>query len=333
MITGASRIPEGRWRRSAVSAAVVSMLLFAGCNSWSGRMFMLSIERSTDPIADAPRVITSPFIPGAGLAVGGVGHATTLVQIKDKLIMTDPLLNNSVGIVVKRWFKPGLAVDSLRRLDLTLISHTHFDHLNLGSLAQLPTNGDLVVPTGALEFVPDFGFRDLHELAPWESVMVEGMKVTAVPVQHFSGRYGLDRAWFNGIGYTGYVVEYGGITVYFAGDTGWHESYFREVGERFSVDLAIIPIGPGDSPRLGGRIHVEPGGAMQIFEQVKAKYLLPMHHGTIPYTQDGLPSSSITTLRQLARERGLGDRLLDLEIGEQRVIVPSAETRYRLPTP
>lgn len=288
-------------------------------------MFVLSVERATDPIADAPRVITSPAIPGADLAVGWVGHATTIVQIKDKLIMTDPLLNNSVGIVVKRWFKPGLEIDSLRRLDLTLISHTHFDHLNLGSLAQLPTNGDLVVPTGALEFVPDFGFRDLHELAPWESVLVDGMKVTAVPVQHFSGRYGLDRAWFNGIGYTGYVVEYKGITVYFAGDTGWHESYFREVGDRFSVDLAIIPIGPGDSPRLGGRIHVEPGGALQIFEQVRAKYFLPMHHGTIPYTQDGPPSSSITTLRQLARERGLGNRLLDLEIGEQRVIYPAVE--------
>ena len=178
-----------------------------------------------------------------------------------------------------------------------------------------------------MEFIPEFGFRDLRELGPWESTVVDSITITAVPVQHFSGRYGIDRAWTDGIGYTGYVLEYAGITVYFAGDTGWHDRSFKEVGERFRIDLAIIPIGPGDSPRVGGRIHVEPGGALQIFEEVRARFLLPMHHGTVPYTSDGPPNASITTLRDLVRQRGLGDRLIDLEIGEQRVLYPTGAQR------
>jgi len=283
-------------------------------------MFILSVERATNEIQPAPNMITTPYIEGADLAVGWIGHATTLIQIKDKLIMTDPLLNNSVAIVVKRWFEPGIDPTILDRLDATLISHTHFDHMNLGSLDQLPTNGSLVVPTGGLQFIPEYGFRGLYELAPWESFEEDGMRITAVPVQHFSGRYGVDRSWLQTIGYTAYVIEYEGITVYFGGDTGWNDRYFKEVGEKFNIDLAIIPIGPGDSPRTGGRIHVEPGGALQIFDDLQARYFLPMHHHTIPYTSDRAPSSSITTLRDLVRQRGIADRVLDLEIGEQRVI-------------
>jgi N-acyl-phosphatidylethanolamine-hydrolysing phospholipase D len=315
-------------RRASLRLRFVGALLltfsFAGCNSWSGRMFMLSLDRLDDATAPPPHTITAPYHDGARLAVGWVGHATTLVQIKDKLFMTDPLLNNSVGIVVKRWVAPGLDPAVLTKLDYTLISHTHFDHLNLGSLDRLPTDGAIVLPVGGLQFLPEYGFRSAHELKPWESIESDGVRITAVPVQHFGGRYGIDRAWTEGIGYTGYVIEYDSVTVYFGGDTGYHESYFREVGARFRIDLAIIPIGPGDSPRTGGRIHVEPGGAMQIFDQLQAEYFLPIHHGTIPYTSDGPPSSSITTLRGLAKERDLGDRLVDLEIGEQRVIYPRA---------
>ena len=313
------------WRLSACFISFT--LLITGCNSWSGRMFMLSVERMSDPIQVAPDTITTPYLQDIDLAVGWVGHSTTLIQIKDKLIITDPLLNNSVGIVVKRWIAPGLDLTSLSKLDFTLISHTHFDHMNLGSLDQLPTDGSLVVPLGGLQFIPDYGFKDLHELSPWQSFEEGGVKITAVPVQHFGGRYGIDRNWSDGIGYTGYVIEYAGITVYFGGDTGYHDSYFKDVGSRYSIDLAIIPIGPGDSPRTGGRIHVEPGGALQIFEELKAGYFLPIHHGTIPYTSDGPPSSSITTLRELARQRNLTDRVIDLEIGQQRVIYPANAVR------
>jgi N-acyl-phosphatidylethanolamine-hydrolysing phospholipase D len=298
-------------------------LSFAGCNSWTGRMFMLSMDRMTDPVKPAPHMITTPRLENVDLAVGWVGHATTLVQIKDKLFMTDPLLNHSVGIVVKRWFEPGLDPSILSELDFTLISHTHFDHLNLGSLDELPTNGSLVVPVGALQFIPEYGFKNLYELGAWESFEEDGVKITAVPVLHFGGRYGVDRGWSDGIGYTGYVIEYEGITVYFGGDTGYDGRFFKEVGERFSIDLAIIPIGPGDSNRTGGRIHVEPGGAFQIFDDLKARYFLPIHHGTVPYTSDGPPTSSITTLRDLARQRDLTDRVIDLEIGQQRVIIPA----------
>jgi L-ascorbate metabolism protein UlaG (beta-lactamase superfamily) len=203
-----------------------------------------------------------------------------------------------------------------------MVSHTHFDHFSYGSLSQLPKSGAVLIPLGAIQYMPDLGFRAVHEMEPWEVMEEDGVRITAVPVQHFSGRYGLDRAWHDGLGYTGYVFEYKGYTVFHAGDTGYHPEMFKEIGRRFDVDIAIIPIGPGSSREVGGRIHVHPGGALMIFDDVRADYMLPMHHRTLFYGSDDDPTQSIKTLRQLAAERGMSDRILDLDIGEQRVIVP-----------
>jgi L-ascorbate metabolism protein UlaG (beta-lactamase superfamily) len=286
-------------------------------------MFTRSLGRIDAPIDPAPMMITTPVRPEATLAVSWVGHATALVQMHDKLIMTDPLLTNSVGIVLKRFVMPGLDPGTLPKLDAVLISHTHFDHFSFGSLDMLPKNGALMIPLGALRYTPDFGFAAVHELEPWESVEHDGMRITAVPVQHFSGRYGFDGAWMRDHGYTGYVVEYRGQVVFFGGDTGYHPDFFKEVGRRFDVDVAVIPIGPGGSWEVGSRIHVHPRGALMIFEDVGAEYMVPVHHKTLFYGSEQDPSQSIKTLRALAAELNLTDRIIDLEIGEQRVIVRS----------
>lgn len=308
-------------RRVAVLACLGLAVGLTACSTWAARMFTRSIGRIGEPIAPAPSMVTRPFIPSARLAVAWIGHATTLIQIHDKLIMTDPLFTSTVGMVVKRYVEPGLDPAILSTLDLTLISHTHFDHFSFGSLAQLPNNGVLAVPLGALRYTPEFGFREVHELSPWESFEASGMTITAVPVQHFSGRYGFDGAWMRDHGYTGYVVQYKDVAIFHAGDTGYDSEYFKEIGRRFDIDLAIIPIGPGDSRETGSHIHVHPGGALRIFQDVRADYMLPVHHKTLFYGSDRDPGQSIVTLRELAAELGLSDRIIDLDIGEQRVIL------------
>jgi N-acyl-phosphatidylethanolamine-hydrolysing phospholipase D len=295
-------------------------LMLSACNSYVQRIVVQSLGKIADPIPAAPHMITTPILPGAQLAVSWVGHATVLIQMHDKLIVTDPFFTNTIGLVARRSVKPGLDPATLPKVDFTLVSHIHFDHFNFGSLDMLPKGGELVIPEGALQYTPDLGFRDVDELKPWEFVERDGVRVTAVPVQHFTGRYGFDGAWLGTLGYTGYVVEYRGLVVFFAGDTGYNPEMFKEIGRRFKVDVAIVPIAPGGGSGIGGRVHANPLGALTIFKEVGAKYMLPMHHGTLFYGSDANPTEAIDRLREIATKEGLMEKVLALEMGEQRVI-------------
>ncbi|MEK6756898.1 MAG: MBL fold metallo-hydrolase [Bacteroidota bacterium] len=244
------------------------MLMLSSCSSYVQRIVVRSIGRIGEPIDPAPKMITTPILENTKLAVSWVGHATVLIQIHEKVFITDPLLTSAMGMLVKRYVEPGLNPALLPRVDFTLISHIHFDHFSYGSLDMLPKNGTLAIPLGALRYTPDFGFKDIKEMKPWDMIEEEGVQITAVPVQHFSGRYGLDNAWMTDLGYTGYVIEYRGYAVFFAGDTGYHPELFKEIGRRFKIDLAIVPIAPGSSSGLGSRVHTSPLGALEIFKDV-----------------------------------------------------------------
>ncbi len=298
---------------------LISVIVASGCNSYLQRMVSQSIGRIGETIPDPPMMITTPLVPNANLAVGWVGHATVLVQIHDKIILTDPLFTNSIGMLVKRFVKPGLDPAILRAVDFTLISHMHFDHFSFGSLEEIPKNGDLIVPLGLARYTPDFGFKETDELKPWQVVEEDGVRITAVPVRHFNGRYGFDGAWLGRLGYTGYVIEYKGIVVFFAGDTGYDPDLFREIGRRFKVDLALIPISPGGDG-IGGRVHAGTLGALKICEDVGAKYMVPIHYGTMAYGAPPDAPAQLAALMREAKQQGIDNRVVSLEIGEQRVL-------------
>lgn len=299
----------------------VLLLLGVGCQSYLQRMVSGSLERFGDPVAPPPFMISTPFVHDAELVVGWAGHATVLIQIHDKLFMTDPLFTDHIGMVVKRYVGPGLDPSILPKLDFTLISHLHFDHFSYGSLEQLPKNGTLLVPKGVLPYTPEFGFKLTDDLAPWESLAEDGVRITAVPVQHFNGRYGIDRNWMAQDGYTGYVIEYKGYGIFIGGDTGYHPEYFKEAGQKFKIDVAILPIAPGSFQSLGSRVHVGPRGAIAIYQDLGARYLVPMHHRTMLYRSGQNPNGPIENLRLAAAEEGILDRIVDLDIGEQRILI------------
>ncbi len=290
-----------------------------GCAGYIQRMVTQSIGRIGDSIPEPPEMITTPMIPKARLVVGWVGHATVLIQLDDKLVITDPLFTNTIGMLVKRFVGPGLDPATLPKLDLTLISHMHFDHLSYGSLEELPKHGDLIVANGLARYVPQLGFKETIMLQPWESFEDDSMRVTAVPVQHFNGRYGFDRAWLDNTGYSGYIVEYDGLAVFFAGDTGYNPELFKEIGRRFKIDLALIPIAPG-ARGLGSFVHVSPLGAVKIFEDVGAKYMVPIHFGTMAYGSPPNADAQLKALHEAAVAEGVADRVVPLEVGQQRVL-------------
>jgi L-ascorbate metabolism protein UlaG (beta-lactamase superfamily) len=181
-----------------------------------------------------------------------------------------------------------------------------------------------LIPLGGLAYTPDLGFQEIRELGPWEAIVRDGVRITAVPVQHFSGRYGFDRNWMQDRGYTGYVIEYRGYGIFIGGDTGYHPELFKETGRRFSIDVAVLPIAPGSTRSLGSRVHAGPRGALAICQDLGARFLVPMHYGTLFYGSNQDPTYAVEHLRVAAAEQGLSDRIVDLEAGEQRILAPKS---------
>jgi len=306
---------------------LLSALLFllAGCSSVVGRFLARSVERIGAPITSVPEKIQDPIRPGAELAITWVGHATVLIQIYDKVFITDPMFTRTVGMVMRRNIESGLDPSSIAKLDYTLISHTHLDHFSYGSIDMLPQDGVLLVPFGALPYTPDFDHRAIREMRPWDVFEEAGVRITAVPVQHFSGRYGFDIPWARDRGYTGYVIEYRGKTVFCGGDTGYHPELFKEIGKKFNVDVALLPIAPIEPRDFMSHNHIDPGEALRILEDLNAKVMMPMHHRTFEQGFDPALTFAVEQLQRIAHEKDLTDRVLVLGIGEQRLFLTGTD--------
>ena len=293
-----------------------------GCNSFFTRFIAKSFENlpvSADTIAEK---ISHPFFQNVGVSVLWVGHATCLIQIGDKIFLTDPIFTGTAGMISKRVVEPGILPSSLNKMDYILISHIHFDHLNYGSLSMLPTSATLLLPPGGAKYTPEFGFSNYREMNPWTTLEADGVRITAVPVKHFNGRYGFDGAWLNYNTFIGYVIEYEGKTVFFAGDTGYDPEKFKEIGKRFAIDVALIPIAPVEPHEFMKRVHADPEEALQIFDDVHARFMIPIHHRTFIQGLDSSLTSAQDQLKYLAREQHREDRVFIFKIGEQRILIP-----------
>ena len=274
----------------------------------------------SEPTRPTENKIAAPIRPDVGLSVLWVGHATVLIQIHDKVILTDPVFTRTIGLVAKRLTDPGLDPAAITRLNAILISHIHFDHFAYSSLEMLPKTATLYVPSGGIAYTPEFGFAELHAARPWKTIEEDGLRITPVPVQHFGGRYGFDAAWNSEPTWTGYVIEYRGTTIFFAGDTGYNPEYFKEIGRRFKIDVALIPIAPIEPRDFMSRVHTDPPEALKIFEDVGAKLMIPIHHETFFQGLEPEASYAKSIMQKLITERGLKDRVRILEIGEQVII-------------
>lgn len=303
--------------RLLLLATLLGSLHLVGCNSLVSRFISRSIERLGAPVEPVLKKVTSPLRPDVGLSILWVGHATVLIQIHDKVFLTDPAFTRTVGLLARRSVEPGLDPAAIAKLDYTLISHIHFDHFSYGSLDMLPKHGMLLIPFGAAPYTPEFGFALTREMKRWETLEEDGVRITAVPVRHFGGRYGFDISWYPDRGYTGYIIEYKGKTIFFAGDTGYDPELFKEIGRRFKVDVALLPIAPVEPREFMQRVHVDPKEAVQIFEDVRAKIMIPMHHRTFFQGLEPTAGYAQDLLEKVIEEIGCRDRIRILEIGEQ----------------
>jgi L-ascorbate metabolism protein UlaG (beta-lactamase superfamily) len=284
------------------------------------------LKRNVAAMTAEPRPVATrvhhPKLERARLAVLWVGHSTALIQLDDRLVLTDPVFTTSVGLLSPRLVQPGLSPRALPPLDAVVVSHMHFDHLSHESLDMIASKIRwLALPAGGLVYLGDYPFR-VSELGPWQAHELDGLRITAVPAKHAGWRYALDAPWMTRSA-AGYVIECHGLVVYFAGDTGYRASLFREIARRFPhIDLALLPIAPISPPEFMRRRHLDPAQALDAFELLRARWFMAIHFDTFINSTGDPGDAPLLLRREVARRRLLPDRVLLLDVGEQRVLVP-----------
>ena len=220
-------------------------------------------------------------VASANTTVTWVGHSTLLVRVGDVTFLTDPVWSDAAGpagLGPRRLVEPGLGLTDLPVIDFVLISHNHYDHMDLATLERLSHRGTrFFVPLANAATMQKRGIQRVTELDWWGSAEVGGAVIHCVPARHWSRRGLFD---LNAALWSGWVVEAGGKRLYFAGDTGMFNG-FDELAERFgTIDLAAIPIGAYLPREMMAPAHLDPDEAMVAVARLRARRSLAIHHGT-----------------------------------------------------
>ncbi len=212
----------------------------------------------------------------AELAAVWIGHATVLLRIGGKTVLTDPVFSNRVGIGFglitggpHRLVAPALAIRELPPIDVVLVSHAHFDHLDRPSLDRLDKSTPVIAARHNADLIRDLGFQRVTELHWDEWLQLGSLKITACEVRHWGARAFRDtHRSFNA-----YLLESSEHRVLYGGDTAYGD-HFDDLGK---VDLAVLGIG-GYDPYVAA--HATPEQAVAMADRVAADHILPMHHST-----------------------------------------------------
>lgn len=224
-----------------------------------------------------------------------IGHVTFLFQHAGLNVLTDPVFGERASPLSfagpRRYTPPALHVDQLPKIDIVLLSHNHYDHLDRDAVKRIANRGDgrtrWLVPLKMADWFRREGIENVTELDWWEEAEPvagrPGVRAWFVPAQHFSGRGVNDR---NATLWGGWVLEVDGFRLYFAGDTGYGKD-FSDIGSVFSgFDLSLIPIGAYDPQWFMSAVHVNPEDAVRIHRDVQSRRSIGMHWGTFILTDE-----------------------------------------------
>ena len=271
-------------------------------------------ERSPRLVADVVPSKPPSSVEGNELHVTLINHSTLLLQQDGIHILTDPLWSEraspftSVG--PRRRREPGVRWEHLPRIDIVLLSHNHYDHLDVATLQLLANRGQstFIVPAGVAQVLRSKNIGPVYELDWGESLPHRGTMIHSVPALHFSARGLFDR---NRTLWCGYVIEGAGGAIYFAGDTAFGE-HFAAIHERFGAPrLALLPIGAYEPRWFMSPIHMAPADAIRAHEILAAETSIAIHHGTFQLADEGLD----TPKKQL-KACGPSDSFLVLDNGQ-----------------
>lgn len=272
-------------------------------DAFSARLVRGAFQDATRTLEVPERPCPNKWNPNT-LTATWIGHATVLVNFYGTTILTDPVFFEKVGVDLgfgtigrKRLIAPALKIEQLPPIDLVLLSHAHMDHFDMPSLDRLPKGSAVVTAAETGDLLSSTGFKSVSPLRWNETTQVAtaagDLQVTAFEVKHWGARWKTDSYR----GYNGYILRKEGKEFLFGGDTAYSKT-FKGLSTR--PELAIMPIGSYGS-KSGN--HCTPEEAIQMANECKAKYVLPIHHKTFPIGREPLEEPMERFEAGIERER------------------------------
>jgi L-ascorbate metabolism protein UlaG (beta-lactamase superfamily) len=270
-------LPENR---DTVHKAIKSFL------SWRFKSFSpeWNVKPNEKPGSKPPIVVN-----GDSMRVTFIGHSTVLLQFDGLNFITDPVFSSMISPVPfigqTRKRIPGIRIEDLPPIDAVLISHNHYDHLDISSLKKINkfNNSIFITCLGNKKYLNDHGFNNVIEMDWYDSVKVRGRTVHISPASHFSMRGLCDR---NTSLWCGFVIETSGGPVYYAGDTGYG-LHFKELNRLFPrFRLSIIPISPIEPRAFMTEVHISPSEAVLAHIDLDSRLSMPIHFSTFKQGTD-----------------------------------------------
>ncbi len=241
-----------------------------------------------------------------------IGHATLLIEVGGKRILTDPNFESALGKFLPRVSRPGIEVGKLPKLDMILLTHAHADHLSFSSLAAIEPV-PLYAPPVVARWIRGRGVANATALSPGESVTTGNLTVRADAATHKGNRYGVDR-WRQQSNM--YLIDTNSTSVFFAGDTALTPITAHMVERELKgrrLDVALLPIGYAPSWKVGFRRgHLTSMDALTLFERLGARYLIPYHWGTFNHvTSSAYDAIDEMRMHVTTHSRGSDVRILE----------------------
>ena len=250
-----------------------------------------------------------------------IGQSTILLNYKNLTVLTDPQFSNRASPLFfggpKRVTPTPFEIEDLPNIDIVLISHNHYDHLDRSSIKDLVKHQPSIkfmVPLGLAQTLYKWGAVDVTELDWWQAVKFQEVEIQATPVKHWSSRSLFDR---NKSLWAGWMIKWDDFSFYFAGDSGY-SSDFKETAKRLgNPTLAAIPIGAYEPRDFMKAAHMNPEEAVKVFEDLQAKYGVAIHWGTFKLTTERMDEPPERLLRSLKDQRIPYDKFRALIHGEK----------------
>lgn len=244
-----------------------------------------------------------------------IGHATFALRLGGRVAVTDPVWSRRIYYMA-RLQHPGAPLDALPGVDVVTVSHNHYDHLDVPTLKEVAERYDPVflVPRGNGRILRRAGLGRVREMDWWETYESGDLSVALVPSHHWSARtpFSVNRMLWGG-----FVFEGPEGVVYHSGDTAYEPRMFRDIGDRFAIDWAMMPIGAYHPEWFLASHHMGPEDAARALDDLGARWLVPMHYGTFDIT-DEPRGEPLQRIRAEFERRNELERLWALAIGESR---------------
>lgn len=247
-----------------------------------------------------------------GLSITFINHASVLIKDRHSCILVDPVFNG-LSIFIKDFSPLNLNLSDMPKPDLVLITHGHYDHLDLPTLKSLASGTRLVTPLGYDKIIGELAPRPATRLDWLDDFSHGKTRITLLPCNHWTMRnplIGPNRSLWGS-----YLIRTAaGRTIYVSGDTAYFEG-FRELGQMYDIDLAILNVGAYEPRWFMQSSHMNPAEAVRAFRQLGARHLLVVHWGTFRLGDEPVYLPPIEVKKEM-KKVGLTDRLIQLPHGQ-----------------